>query len=646
MMLRRVLLTLGVMAALAANVPAHAQGQDVPYLYYFDYKSSSFVVERADGSDLRILGDGLMSSHVGYAIAGPGWSPSGRWFAWTAAESGPYHNGYFKPYAIRADGQRRVTLLDDFTEGQLAWAPQDDLLLLADQPFLGRNFGALRIELIDPERNVSIAAFNAHLNTGFDLEAENMPALHWTDDEHAIVEFGTDRVGEFGWKTTFFVSDTHGKTLTRPFDRLLSDITSLDEQHPASVSATGNVAYLKGTTLVIENVVSGASRAIGSLPDPGPKQTVSLQWSPDGRYGLLFGTDIRLLSVDSGQLQVILPTFAAADDVRATPLAWSPDSRHGLLAGNNTLYELNLSAPESKLTELRGNFPTTYFPGNPGLPAMQWLDGGRLALADNSAETDAMGHPASSAVVHIDDLETGDHRQFQVNSQLYQFSLSSDERYLAYVDKGPIIYDAQTNTYHHFRPAATAGGAKSGSSGEMTWSPDKQWVLIRTDALIAGGAFLRDLGVMRADGELRSDLSFSADPSANTFNWLPSQVKAAYLAPPLPKPLYGRPQKTLHSTGWVHFLSWSPDSQQLLSKNDYTDSAALWNIAAGTSTTVFDKVGLNNTLAWQSLDNAAYRPIIVPDKPQVAANGSTVLAAFQDGRQAITASGKDWHFQA
>jgi hypothetical protein len=54
---------------------------DAPYLYYYSREQSAFIVERADGNDRKILAH-YEPKGSDVAIGGPGWSPSGKWFAW------------------------------------------------------------------------------------------------------------------------------------------------------------------------------------------------------------------------------------------------------------------------------------------------------------------------------------------------------------------------------------------------------------------------------------------------------------------------------------------------------------------------------------------------------------------------------------
>lgn len=65
---------------LLLGLPATAQ-DDPPYIYYYSGTLNGIVVERADGTDSRILGQGLMPEAANF-VDGPGWSPDGRWFAW------------------------------------------------------------------------------------------------------------------------------------------------------------------------------------------------------------------------------------------------------------------------------------------------------------------------------------------------------------------------------------------------------------------------------------------------------------------------------------------------------------------------------------------------------------------------------------
>ncbi len=129
-MSRRVVLFITLLLLSFGGIPARAQTTQAPYLYYFSDKLKAFVIERADGTDTRLLGAGLMKlttqgevDPFGFWVSGPGWSPSGKWFAWTTAQANNYNQSGDKPYIISADGTHRVTLLDNLENAQISWAP-------------------------------------------------------------------------------------------------------------------------------------------------------------------------------------------------------------------------------------------------------------------------------------------------------------------------------------------------------------------------------------------------------------------------------------------------------------------------------------------------------------------------------------------
>ncbi len=103
---------------------AHEE-QTIPYIYYYAPAVQAIVVERADGTDSRIFApapNGVES------ITKPGWSPSGKWFAWLDG------NGY----AWRVDGQANINLLRDYFPtsqwiSHVFWMPDQnqDILLIS-----------------------------------------------------------------------------------------------------------------------------------------------------------------------------------------------------------------------------------------------------------------------------------------------------------------------------------------------------------------------------------------------------------------------------------------------------------------------------------------------------------------------------------
>lgn len=119
---------------LSLSSPATAQDQP-PYLYYYADTLNAFVIERADGSDSRTIGQGLIPDDA-TIFSGAGFSPSGNWFGWSATD---YNGVLGRPpsptvshIASLTSGQPHP-LVNGLTAATLAWSPISDLLLIVDR---------------------------------------------------------------------------------------------------------------------------------------------------------------------------------------------------------------------------------------------------------------------------------------------------------------------------------------------------------------------------------------------------------------------------------------------------------------------------------------------------------------------------------
>ncbi|KAB2854966.1 MAG: hypothetical protein F9K46_16235, partial [Anaerolineae bacterium] len=96
-------------------------------IYFFSREEKGFVVESFDGEQHQILANYELP--VGKEIAGPGWSSSGKWFAWTTNPVG-------LPYLMDSEINifNREGDKDSISTGGttllIEWSPVDDLLLV------------------------------------------------------------------------------------------------------------------------------------------------------------------------------------------------------------------------------------------------------------------------------------------------------------------------------------------------------------------------------------------------------------------------------------------------------------------------------------------------------------------------------------
>lgn len=54
------------------------------YIYYFDHEDMAFVIESVEGNNREILANFSTLDVETEYVLGPGWSPSGNWFAYTS----------------------------------------------------------------------------------------------------------------------------------------------------------------------------------------------------------------------------------------------------------------------------------------------------------------------------------------------------------------------------------------------------------------------------------------------------------------------------------------------------------------------------------------------------------------------------------
>jgi hypothetical protein len=104
------------------------QNAPAPYLYYYSDVLNGFVIERADGTDSRLIGAGLTPSVA--RIRTGGWSPDGKWLAWKFDAAGELFS-YSDGVVLNTD-QQRLKSVDNLASVFLFnWSPDSRVLLIA-----------------------------------------------------------------------------------------------------------------------------------------------------------------------------------------------------------------------------------------------------------------------------------------------------------------------------------------------------------------------------------------------------------------------------------------------------------------------------------------------------------------------------------
>jgi hypothetical protein len=275
--------------------PYESTSGKAPYLYYYADTLSAFVIERADGTDSRTLGAGLIPPPTNhYTVDGAGWSPSGKWFAFSSSSNPRLGVSKGDPslvasgYIIRADGEKVISLGQGAVI-QMAWSPVEDLLFVAYSEAWGDDYHN-HFALFNAEEGKIILTLPTHWNTNWEWSSDGKYiALYYAQDETA--------------KVNYFVTITRQGKVSSP--RELGFLWTDKFWSP-----DGWLAHIKPDkqTLLLENPATGKHFEV-------PNE--NLYWSPAGHYALLWSDALRLISLDD---QVV--TTIAAQEVKSIALQY------------------------------------------------------------------------------------------------------------------------------------------------------------------------------------------------------------------------------------------------------------------------------------------------------------------------------------
>ena len=617
--------------------PVAAQGDgdsDTPYIYYYSYAHNAFVIERADGTDTRLLGEGLMTLDEGAEsihVAGPGWSPSGKWFAWTESQvyaAGAPWSGY-APYVLSADGTQRLILPDTLRDAQLAWSKNEDVLFVVSHQTeqLNRNDPGdshstidLYLAIIDVPTGTILGQIEERTFSDYYLYQPGSirPKLVQTKDgEHVIVLFN-DIPGGGSYKGTavVYILDAAGGIVERQLNAF-GPVNIDDQLYYAafpSISPAGWLVYPTENGFYAGNLLSGRHLSFPALIAPS-----SIAWDPSGQFALVMDDDLWLLDCVAEDLTILRDSWEVHDPYFyvARPM-WSPEGSRAILFG--------MADPLYGFDKLSGGLREVQIDIDKSFDDdfdWYWLDESRAVFYQTSQPGLTIYDFDSFTVQYIDvDLATET-----------QPRLSPDERYIAFVREGAVIYDRDAKIELRARPDYRSFNSVFG--GEIIWHESGEWLLIFEDALVAGGGHMRYLGIVRADGTRRRDLSFSWAPNPIALNWLPPRVDPVELPPPVETSPLPQPTATLHGSHWSFYVDWSPDGRWIAAGLDWASGGEItvWEIETREIIHVFENAEEDERVEW-SQDGESVPKLMIPNHVPVW-RIAQILARSPDGRQEV-----------
>jgi hypothetical protein len=514
---------------LSLPLPVNIQSDLPPYLYYYSDYLNAFVVERADGSDSRMIGQGLVPKGDNIFI-GSGWSPSGNWFAWTSYFNGGAIGGTGESisYVIATDTGEPFKRVNGLANAFLAWSPNEDRLLVIDPTDRMMTDEATvphflaRISLIDMTSQTVI--------TEFDLDVNGVPK--WAAGTSDIVWSSDGQFAAFYYRPYPYLE---------PYQETYKIVTvtkdgTIQEQ---PVHSTTTTAYIGAVPPLPQNLIVRyePSRQIIAVSNPLTGETSEIDapmsqdsfwqtfdWNATGDFALIDEYvaypqhRLWLLSLPDNTLTLIDDMTFEANFYSAAhsgsslteainvPAGWSPDGRWAVFRSSEDYFSL-LDLQTNTVSEISD------VPVNGNTIEVQWsIDNHTVTFGDANSRK-AFQYDPDTKITTSTLLD----QTLGWNITFY----SPSERYLSQGAMGqPLVtIDRLTGKKIQFQVSGNATVTDQG----IRWHPDEQWVIKGDANFMTDGSGFRLIGVSNLSRTLWRELG-ACYFTAHCANWLPPQV--------------------------------------------------------------------------------------------------------------------------
>lgn len=486
-----------------------------PFLYFYSEQEKAFLIERAGGTDIRVLSKYTLPEN--HLIGGPGWSPSGKNFAWfSSSEYGPYVDQPSFAFLVN-DQHRTLPLLSGLGEVSLMeWSPINDLLLVTRVREGSSSISGSILEMYIFDENAKILLREAYVQEAVDY-------IEWSPHgDYVLIYFHTNSSKENGIYKMRVVSPD-GRSQERDFYQQ-SPFCSLPRW-----SVNNVVTYFDITRkyLVLESLLDNKVKAQLNLQSKIPR---FVDWSPNGQYALVYTTSncqedtsqVWFLSITQKALELV------ADDVELPELPY----RNRLVEADSGVYPFSTWSQNSVFSAFISSGQLVIFDprvskanrinpatSNEGqVDSVKWASNDLVVFTwtEKSSSGDSIYsyNPITSEIQLLIPSESG-------TPYIGYFSLSPDEAYLAYVSSSKcgdvcimnLTGKAQVPVYLQSDLAAEL------PVDEVIWHPRESWLFVLGE--IDRGSGLRLVNVVSASGMAQRDLGV-CKLGTSCFGWMPS----------------------------------------------------------------------------------------------------------------------------
>jgi WD40 repeat protein len=319
---------ISVLALLLAKSTASSQPEPAPYLYYFSEERHAFVIERADGTESRLLGQGIIPIN---AVGADGaWSASGEYFAWATRKrwlesvDPRQTNEAEEAFGIlRSDGSPvPIDLPAGIWRHRFIWSPTGDHVLLTLQNLPSPAFYLL----INPKDGMISQPFL------FDEPPETASLPGWTlDGKWLVLTYFAGEIVNDKYESFELLEAINQDGRTRKLKVECGDYcTSWRLSPPVSINNEMLFIDPSNDRWSLYNLDTDTFTPVDAETELG---YTLVNWSPDGAYALLRGgARTWLLDVARREIHDV-GDYSDGDDFEVRD-PWSPDGRYAAWIGS------------------------------------------------------------------------------------------------------------------------------------------------------------------------------------------------------------------------------------------------------------------------------------------------------------------------